>query len=318
MISVARPLRLLLVALALAGCGKGKAPVHGGAAAGGIDNVTVSAPAGRVLADDLAAMPKETEMVIGVDFVQLRNSAVLDPYEAMLRDSAATQLAELESKCGFDPWAKVTGVLVGLNLPLGGGPPRDARSSSTASAADAHQPASWRLLSEPRGWPPSTRRLLRLTGTSVIRALFVDDDDAVHQAGCASPTRRAHRCVVLKGRRGSPVRRRSSSCSPRSTQASMFICQRQRPALTQSRCRTRSGDLVRSRHDDVHGELHVRMENEDAAHAIVALRDGRQEMKKMLPAGSSTASTCRRRLTPSRPPATAAQLDEIVTMVRVL
>lgn len=125
MIKLARSLLLPSVAaLALFACDKGKSGSSGGGGTG-LAGASAIAPAKGGLKGALAAMPKETEMVIGVDFVQLRKSAIFKKYEPQMMEKMGKGLEEFKAKCGFDPKEKITGVLVGMDIPAGGGPPRN-------------------------------------------------------------------------------------------------------------------------------------------------------------------------------------------------
>ncbi len=116
--------RTVVLPLALAGalvaCDKGKSGGGGGGGgAKGAAGASALAPAQGGLTRALAAMPKETEFIVGLDFTQLRKSALWKKYEPKLLESAGKELAEFKSKCGFDPLEKLTGVLMGGQLGMG-------------------------------------------------------------------------------------------------------------------------------------------------------------------------------------------------------
>jgi hypothetical protein len=125
--SLVLPLAVVLVSgTALIGCDKGKKDgATGGGGPTGAAGAAAIAPSKGGLKGALAAMPKETEMVIGLDFAQLRKSAVFKKYEPMIMEKIGKELEEFKSKCGFDPKEKLTGVLAGTDLPVGGGDPRN-------------------------------------------------------------------------------------------------------------------------------------------------------------------------------------------------
>jgi hypothetical protein len=131
MIKLARSLLLpsiaaLALSTALFACDKGKSGGGSGGGATGAAGATAIAPTKGGLRGALAAMPKETEMVFGIDFAQLRKSAIFKKYEPMLMEKMGKELEEFKTKCGFDPKEKLTGALVGLELPTSGGPPPTA------------------------------------------------------------------------------------------------------------------------------------------------------------------------------------------------
>ncbi len=122
MIKLARIVVLpLAVATALFACdkGKGKGGSGGGGATGAAGASAIS-PAKGGLTRALAAMPKETELILGLDFSQLRKSALWKQYEPMLMEKAGKELSEFKSKCGFDPMEKMTGVLMGAQIATDG------------------------------------------------------------------------------------------------------------------------------------------------------------------------------------------------------
>lgn len=125
MIKLARSLLLPSVAaLALFACDKGKGGSSGGGGTG-LAGASAIAPAKGGLKGALAAMPKETEMVIGIDFVQLRKSDIYKKYEPQMMEKMGKELEEFKAKCGFDPKEKITGLLLGMDIPAGGAEPRN-------------------------------------------------------------------------------------------------------------------------------------------------------------------------------------------------
>jgi hypothetical protein len=109
----------LALTTALVACDKGsKSGGGGGGGATGAAGASAIAPKGG-LRSALAAMPKETELVVGLDFNQLRKSALWKKYEPMFMEKAGKQLAEIKDKCGFDPSEKLSGVLFGAEMGMG-------------------------------------------------------------------------------------------------------------------------------------------------------------------------------------------------------
>lgn len=122
MIKLARSLVLpFALSTALFACDKAKDAGGGGGATGAAGAASI-APSKGGLRGALAAMPKETEMVFGIDFAQLRKSAIFKKYEPMLMEKVGKDLEAFKAKCGFDPMQKITGVLWGSDVPMGGEP----------------------------------------------------------------------------------------------------------------------------------------------------------------------------------------------------
>lgn len=119
MIKLARTLVLpLALTAALFACDKGKSGGGGGGATGAA-GASAIAPAKGGLKGALAMMPKETEIVLGLDFAQLRKSELWKKYEPMLMEKIGKDLEEFKAKCGFDPKDKLTGVLMGGTIGAG-------------------------------------------------------------------------------------------------------------------------------------------------------------------------------------------------------
>ena len=124
MIKLARIVLPLVVAFvsatALLACDKDKKSGGGGGGATGAAGASAIAPAQGGLRRALAAMPKETELILGIDFQSMRKSAVWKKYEPMIMEKIGKDLEEFKTKCGFDPMEKLTGVLMGAQLEVGG------------------------------------------------------------------------------------------------------------------------------------------------------------------------------------------------------
>ena len=98
---------------AVAACDKGKSAGGGGASGPtGIAGASAIAPAKGGLQRALAAMPKDSEVILGVDFTKLRASALFKKYEPMLMAQIGDDLKKFKETCGFDPMDKLTGVVV--------------------------------------------------------------------------------------------------------------------------------------------------------------------------------------------------------------
>jgi hypothetical protein len=72
--------------------------------------------------DDLALLPVDSEMVMGLNFAQLQQSALWKQFSPKLMEKAATGLAQFKVACGFDPLEAVKSVSMGLKG-LGGAQP---------------------------------------------------------------------------------------------------------------------------------------------------------------------------------------------------
>jgi len=121
MIKLARSLVLpLVLTTALFACDKSKGGSGGGgSSATGAAGASAIAPTKGGLRGALAAMPKETEMILGLDFAQLRKSALWKQFEPKIMEKMGKDLEEFKAICGFDPKEKLTGVLFGGKLPQG-------------------------------------------------------------------------------------------------------------------------------------------------------------------------------------------------------
>src|SRR5690348_1334980 len=63
--------------------------------------------------DELAFLPKESEVVVGLDMKALRSSpAWREQIEPLF--SGSSQVAKNRQACGFDPWAPITHVALGV------------------------------------------------------------------------------------------------------------------------------------------------------------------------------------------------------------
>lgn len=72
------------------------------------------APAAVAGSDDLSLLPAESEVVLGLNFAQLRQSALWKQFEPKLMEMAAKGLADFKATCGFDPMEAVQSLSMGL------------------------------------------------------------------------------------------------------------------------------------------------------------------------------------------------------------
>ncbi len=90
----------------------------------GENPVTKPAAAGAMIqgAEDLAMLPGDSELVLGLNFAQLQKSDLWKQFSPKLMEKAAGDLAEFKAMCGFDPFEKFKSVSIGLKNVDGGKP----------------------------------------------------------------------------------------------------------------------------------------------------------------------------------------------------
>src|SRR5262245_48187077 len=91
--------------------------------------VTKAAPSGGVIAgaDDLSLLPADSEIVMGLNFAQLQQSALWKQFAPKLMEKAAGGLAEFKAACGFDPIEQIKSVSLGMKgVDSGGKTPEGA------------------------------------------------------------------------------------------------------------------------------------------------------------------------------------------------
>jgi hypothetical protein len=79
----------------------------------------VAKPAGpnaMAAADDLSLLPADSDIVLGLNFAQLQQSALWKQFSPKLMEKAASGLAEFKAACGFDPLEAVKSVSVGMKM----------------------------------------------------------------------------------------------------------------------------------------------------------------------------------------------------------
>jgi hypothetical protein len=86
---------------------------------------TSATPVAVAGGDDLALLPVDSEMVMGLNFAQLQQSALWKQYSPKLMEKAAGGLADFKAACGFDPLEAVKTVSIGMKG-LGGTTPDGA------------------------------------------------------------------------------------------------------------------------------------------------------------------------------------------------
>jgi hypothetical protein len=115
-----------LAAIAVAGLVTGACKKNDDKAAGGSGATTTTTttttsgdkggatPVAVSGADDLALLPVDSELVMGLNFAQLQQSALWKQFSPKLMEKAAAGLAEFKVACGFDPLEAVKSVSMGL------------------------------------------------------------------------------------------------------------------------------------------------------------------------------------------------------------
>src|SRR3569623_2841275 len=117
-----------IVAVSLVGACKkndNKAGTGSGAATTTTTTTTTTSGATPVAgagADDLSLLPVDSEMVMGLNFAQLQQSALWKQFSPKLMEKASAGLAEFTVACGFAPLEAVKSVSMGLSG-LGGQAP---------------------------------------------------------------------------------------------------------------------------------------------------------------------------------------------------
>jgi hypothetical protein len=184
MIKLARFMLPLAIATAFVACDKGKSGGGGGGGATGAAGASAIAPAQGGLKRALAAMPKETDIVIGIDFQQLRKSAVFKKYEPQIMEKVGKDLEEFKQKCGFDPMEKLTGVLMGIRPSAGGGGLDNGtffvRGFEKGPAIECIKKAAAEKAAEGQAATIDGNYIeLTEAGQPKFRALFIDDTTAL-------------------------------------------------------------------------------------------------------------------------------------------
>jgi hypothetical protein len=114
MIKLARSVVVPLALVAMvAGCDKSKPGGAGPTGATGAAGAAAIAPAQGGLNRALAAMPADSDLIVGIDFTKVRGSALFKKYESQIMSQIGEDLQKFQATCGFNPIEKLTGVLIG-------------------------------------------------------------------------------------------------------------------------------------------------------------------------------------------------------------
>jgi hypothetical protein len=73
--------------------------------------------------DDLSLIPADSEMVIGLNFAQLQQSALWKQYAPKIMDKMSGKLSEFKAACGFDPMDAFKSMSMGMKNLSGSGKP---------------------------------------------------------------------------------------------------------------------------------------------------------------------------------------------------
>ena len=92
---------------------------------GGTTDKGAATPVAVAGGDDLALLPVDSEMVMGLNFAQLQQSALWKQFAPKLMDKMNSGLADFKAACGFDPLEAVKSVSIGMKG-LGGTTPDGA------------------------------------------------------------------------------------------------------------------------------------------------------------------------------------------------
>jgi hypothetical protein len=84
--------------------------------AGGTGDSTQPAAGGgaMVAGDDLSLLPADSEVVVGLNFAQLQQSALWKQFSPKLMEKAASGLADFKAACGFDPLDAIKSLSAGM------------------------------------------------------------------------------------------------------------------------------------------------------------------------------------------------------------
>ncbi len=93
-----------------------------GLGAGACDSGKKASTASAVNNPDLALLPADSEVVLGLNFAQLQTSGLWKQFSPMLMSKAAGPLNDFKTVCGFDPMEAVKSVSVGAKGAGGANP----------------------------------------------------------------------------------------------------------------------------------------------------------------------------------------------------
>ncbi len=88
----------LSVGLVVSGCSKD----HGGSSSGATSS------------EDLALLPADSEVVLGINFAQVQSSSLYKQFAPKLMEKVSKELGDVKAACGFDPFESVKSISIGL------------------------------------------------------------------------------------------------------------------------------------------------------------------------------------------------------------
>lgn len=296
MIKLARSLILHTVvasalSMALFACDKAKDGGGSGGGATGAAGAASIAPTKGGLKSALAAMPKETEMVFGVDFKSLRSSALFKKYEPQIMEKMGKELEEFKTKCGFDAKEKLTGVLFGSDVPLGGAP-RNAtvfvKGFEKGPTLDCLKKVAAEKAAEGQSATIDGDYFEVLEGTEVkFRAMYVDDSTILFVKQGETFADKAALTAAANAKEGEGLTSSAAFVKlldeVKTGSSLFFVLNGGAAALAQSPLPFKMKAIFGSVNvsGDLNGDLRVRMEDGDAASAMVGLfKMGTEEIKK--------------------------------------
>jgi hypothetical protein len=296
MIKLARSL-ILPVALstALFACDKAKSGGGSGGGATGAAGAASIAPTKGGLKGALAAMPKETEMVIGLDFKSLRGSAIFKKYEPQIMAKMGKELEEFKSKCGFDAKEKLTGVLFGSDVPMGDSP-RNAtvfvKGFEKGPTLECLKKVAAEKAAEGDSANIDGDYFEMLEGTEVkFRAMFVDDTTVLFVKQGETFADKAALTAAANAKEGEGLTSSAAFVKlldeVKTGSSLFFVVNGNAAALSQSPLPFKIKAVFGSVNvaGDLNGDMRARMEDGEAASAVVGLYKMGVEEAKKTPAG---------------------------------
>ena len=104
---------------------KGESPTTADKMSEKMPGMPGAADKGAASGDDLSLLPVDSEMVIGINFAQLQQSALWKQVAPKSKDKMAKNLSDIKAACGFDPLDAFKSMSIGIKN-VGGGKPDGA------------------------------------------------------------------------------------------------------------------------------------------------------------------------------------------------
>jgi hypothetical protein len=183
--------RLIVIALALAaataGCKKEGATGAGGAS-------------GSDLKSNLSLFPKDTDVLVGINFNKIRESALYKKYEPQIMNAAGDELAKIKEACGSDPLAKLQGATVAIRgeknvtMVIAGIDKATATQCATKAAEKAKAEGK-----DATAVVDGNYLEVKRAGEDTMGALFVNDTTMISAQKEGKPLTKAELEVLAKG-----------------------------------------------------------------------------------------------------------------------